>query len=73
MFATATAQQGFNYQVPYKQDGATLQKSRGYLRISLIGQSSNTVYYSETQNSTTNNFGIVSLVIGRARLYQATY
>jgi uncharacterized coiled-coil protein SlyX len=74
MFATATAQQGFNYQAAIqKQDGATLQNQEVTLRISLIGQSSNTVYYSETQNSTTNNFGIVSLVIGQGEALSGNF
>ena len=67
MFATVNAQQqGFNYQASIqKQDGSTCQNQDVELRISLIGQNSNTVYYSESQNGTTNNLGIVSLVVGQ--------
>ena len=73
LFATAQ-QQGFNYQAAIqKQDGATLHNQEVTLRISLIGQSSNTVYYSETQNSTTNNFGIVSLVIGQGEALSGNF
>ncbi|NLK14879.1 MAG: hypothetical protein GX311_00605, partial [Bacteroidales bacterium] len=66
LFVTAIAQQqGFNYQAAIqKQDGTTLQNQEVNLRISLIDQSGNTVYYSETQNSTTNNLGIVNLIVG---------
>ncbi|NLK15744.1 MAG: hypothetical protein GX311_05035, partial [Bacteroidales bacterium] len=66
LFATSNAQQqGFNYQAAIqKQDGTTLQNQEVNLRISLIDQSGNTVYYSETQNSTTNNLGIVNLIVG---------
>ena len=67
LFTTAIAQQqGFNYQAAIqKQDGTTLQNQAVDLRITLIDQNSNAVYYSELQNSTTNNLGIVNLVIGQ--------
>jgi len=66
-FTTSIAQQqGFNYQAAIqKQDGTTLQNKEVKLRISLINQNSNSVYYSELQTSTTNNLGIVNLIIGQ--------
>ncbi|HOG19866.1 MAG TPA: hypothetical protein PKW37_05445, partial [Salinivirgaceae bacterium] len=75
LFATANAQQqGFNYQASIqKQDGTTLQNQEVNLRISLIDQNSNSVYYSESQNSTTNNLGIVNLIIGQGEALSGNF
>jgi len=75
LFVTANAQQqGFNYQASIqKQDGTTLQNQEVNLRISLIDQNSNSVYYSELHNSTTNNFGIVNLVIGQGEVLSGNF
>ncbi|HPW67260.1 MAG TPA: hypothetical protein PLS84_09330, partial [Salinivirgaceae bacterium] len=74
LFATSNAQQGFNYQAAIqKQDGTTLQNQDVTLRITLIDQSSNTAYYSELQNSATNNLGIVNLIIGQGEVISGNF
>ncbi|HPW66216.1 MAG TPA: hypothetical protein PLS84_03930 [Salinivirgaceae bacterium] len=75
LFAAATAQQqGFNYQASIqKQDGTTLQNKEVQLRISLINQNSNSVYYSELQTSTTNNLGIVNLIVGQGEALSGNF
>ena len=75
IFVTANAQQqGFNYQAAIqKQDGTTLQNKDVTLRITLIDQNSSSAYYSELQNSTTNNLGIVNLVIGQGETLSGNF
>jgi hypothetical protein len=74
VFVSASAQQqGFNYQAAIqKQDGTMIQNKEVNLRISLIAQN-NSVYYSETHNSTTNNLGIVNLTIGQGQILSGNF
>lgn len=75
MYAFAQVPQGMNYQgVARNNAGAVLQSTAISLRITLHdGSNTGTIAYQETQNTTTNQFGIFAVVIGGGTVTQGTF
>ncbi len=57
---------GINYQAAIRnQGGAILANQNVGMRFTILRSATNNIVYRETQNTSTNEFGIVNLVIGK--------
>ena len=73
--AFAQAPQGFNYQaVARNSSGIALVSQPIGLQISLLqGTASGTIVYTETHAVTSNNLGLVNLVVGNGTVVTGTF
>ena len=67
--------QGFNYQTVLRNGGGLIESNRAVVLTFTIKQGSQTgtVVYSETHNATTNEFGIISVVVGAGTPVSGTF
>src|SRR5580704_9810910 len=73
--AIAQAPEGMNYQaVARDANGAVLQHHHISLRLTVHdGSSTGSIAYQETDTTTTNQFGLFSIVIGNGEVVQGTF
>ncbi len=75
VFTKAQAPQGLNYQaVAYNAGGTPLVNQAISVRLSILdGSATGTTVYQETQNPTTDNTGLFSIVIGNGVVVAGTF
>jgi trimeric autotransporter adhesin len=73
LFGQAPA--GFNYQAVMRDPSGTIKvNTAAVVRIDLLqGSSSGTAVYSESFNTTTNNFGLITLQVGKGAVLSGTF
>ena len=71
----AQAPQGLNYQaIAYNGSGAPVTNQSISVRLSILdGSATGTLVYEETQNPTTDNTGLFSIVIGNGTVVSGTF
>ncbi|MDP6909053.1 MAG: collagen-like protein, partial [Flavobacteriales bacterium] len=73
VFAYAQAPQGINYQAVVRDAGGNELVSQAVsLRMTILENNTTTVY-QETHSATTNDFGLVNLVIGQGTATQGVF
>lgn len=71
---SAQVQYGINYQAVLRDaNGSVLPDKSATIRVNITNKNGDIYYYKETHDVTTNNFGLITLIIGKGLPVEGTF